>query len=36
VAALLVALLVGATLVVAAPPPADRVPLDELLDRAAW
>jgi len=35
-AAPLVALLGGATLLVAAPPPGDRVPLDELLDRAAW
>ena len=35
VAAPLAALLVGATLLVAAAP-ADRVPLDELLDRAAW
>ena len=36
VAALFVAFLVGAAVVMAAPPTGDRVSLDELLDRAAW
>src|SRR5262249_52752905 len=36
VAAHLMALLAGVTLVIAAPPPGDRLSLEELLDRAAW